>query len=326
MPDAAVPAEVRAAGAVLWRPNTDRSGVEVALIHRPRYDDWTFPKGKAKPGEHPLLNAVREVAEETGILPVLGRPLRPIFYQVKGAPKRVDFWAASPWPSRPAGAVTMPNGSAGGRAHKDVSADREVDKLEWLPVAGAARRLSYERDAAVLRGFAAGPIATVPFILLRHACAGRKGQGPANDLLRPLDELGAAEAGELAALLACFGPARVFSSPTARCVETVLPYAQLAGTTLTADPALIWGATPAVASAGATTRARLTALLDDRVPTIVCGHGETLPDLLAEACTHLGAEIPGGPPLDKAAFWVLHQAHPASVPLVAAERHGVTAP
>jgi 8-oxo-(d)GTP phosphatase len=324
MPDA-VHAGVRAAGAVLWRPSADRSGVEVALIHRPRYDDWTFPKGKAKPGEHPLLNAVREVTEETGTRPVLGRPLNPVFYQAGGTPKRVDFWAASPWPSGHPGAATMPNGCAGGAADDDFSPNDEVDRLEWLPITDAAQRLSYERDRALLREFAGGAIATVPFILVRHASAGRKGEGPANDLLRPLDAEGAAHADDLSWLLACFGPARVFSSPTARCVETLLPYAKLMGTALTADPALIWGGGPGTASAEATTRVRLTALLDDRVPTIVCGHGETLPDLLAEAYAHLGAEMPGEPPLDKAAFWVLHVAHPASAPLIVTELHGVAA-
>jgi 8-oxo-dGTP pyrophosphatase MutT (NUDIX family)/phosphohistidine phosphatase SixA len=325
MAEAAARAEIHAAGAVLWRRSPHRSGVEVALIHRPRYDDWTFPKGKAKPGEHPLLTAAREVEEETGIRPVLGRPLPPMFYEVKGALKRVDFWAASPWPSHPADAVAVPNGSAGVLAHEGFSPNDEVDKLEWLPIADAAKRLTYERDGVLLREFADGPIATIPYILVRHASAGRKGEGPANDMLRPLDGPGAADADELAGLLACFGPAQVFSSPTARCVETLLAYTQLTGIPLTADPALSWGASRDTTSAEAATRARVTALIDGRAPTIVCGHGETLPDLLAEACTHLGAEIPAGPPLDKAAFWALHVAHPATPPLIAAERHAVMA-
>ncbi|MGE5290530.1 MAG: NUDIX hydrolase [Micromonosporaceae bacterium] len=323
MDDATAP-EVRAAGAVLWRPGPHLSGVEVALIHRPRYDDWTFPKGKAKPGEHPLLNAVREVEEETGTRPVLGRRLRPMFYQVAGYPKRVDFWAASPWPSgpagpggrspglpRPAGSLIVPNGFAGSRAREGFSPNDEVDKLEWLPLSEAEQRLSYERDAALLREFADGPMVTVPYLLVRHASAGHKGEGPGNDLLRPLDESGAADADELACVLACFGPARVLSSATARCVETVLPYAQLTGAPVTADPAFNWGAAPGTASAEPATRARLATLLDDRVPTIVCGHGETLPDLLAQACGQLGAETPGDPELGKGEFWVLHVARKA---------------
>ena len=327
MADATAPAEVRAAGTVLWRPGPHVPGVEVALIHRPRYDDWTFPKGKAKPGEHPLLTAVREVGEETGMRPVLGRPLRPMFYEVAGSPKRVDFWAASPWPSRPADGPMMLNGFAVSHASAAFSPNDEVDKLEWLPLGEAAKRLSYERDAALLREFADGPIATVPYLLVRHASAGHKGEGPGNDLLRPLDEPGAAVADELAGLLACFGPARVFSSATARCVETMLPYAELTGAPVTADPALNWGAAPGTASAEPATRARLAVLLDDCAPTMVCGHGETLPNLLAQACAQLGSDVPEDPALGKGAFWVLHVAREGrGGALAAIERHEVTAP
>jgi 8-oxo-(d)GTP phosphatase len=300
------PSLIRAAGAVLWRPGQGPSGVEVALIHRPRYDDWTFPKGKAKPGEHVLLNAVREVAEETGIQPVLGRPLRPIFYRSGDSPKRVDYWAATPWPHRPGAGSLIQNGRAGSRAEEPFRPNDEVDKLEWLPAAEAALRLTYERDGATLREFAGGPAATIPFILLRHASAGRKGDGPDDDLLRPLDEAGTAEAAALASLLACFGPARGFSSATARCVETMLPYVHLTGVPVTADPALTWGARPGFAASEAAARARLAGLLADGAATIVCGHGETLPHLFAQACEQFGVPVPADPSLAKAAFWVLH--------------------
>src|SRR5580700_5286457 len=84
--------EIRAAGAVLWRPGP--VGPQVALVHRPKYDDWSLPKGKTEPGEHVLLTAVREVAEETGIRVILGRRLPATHYTVRGRPKVVDYWAA----------------------------------------------------------------------------------------------------------------------------------------------------------------------------------------------------------------------------------------
>src|SRR4051794_35162364 len=84
---------VRAAGAVLWRQRAGQS-VEVALVHRPRYDDWSFPKGKCKSGEHLIRTVVREVEEETGVVPVLGRRLPSTAYLKDGRPKRVDYWAA----------------------------------------------------------------------------------------------------------------------------------------------------------------------------------------------------------------------------------------
>ena len=95
-------AEIRAAGAVLWRPGAD--GPEVALVHRRRYDDWSLPKGKSLPGEHVLLTAVREVAEETGVRVVLGPRLPSTHYQQHGnRPKTVDYWAAKAAGGAPAG-------------------------------------------------------------------------------------------------------------------------------------------------------------------------------------------------------------------------------
>jgi 8-oxo-dGTP diphosphatase len=191
--------EVRAAGAVLWRRSG--RGIEVALIHRPRYDDWSFPKGKSKPGEHVLQTAVREVTEETGLQPVLGRPLPTAHYESAGRPKRVDYWAARPAP-----------GGTGSFRPND-----ETDDLKWLPVPEARARLSYQRDVDMLDAFADGPADTVPFTFLRHASAGSKDDWPGDDLDRPLDPGGAAEAGRVAPLLSCFGSRRVITSAAERC-------------------------------------------------------------------------------------------------------------
>ncbi|GAA3203736.1 NUDIX hydrolase [Actinocorallia longicatena] len=121
---------IRAAGAVLWRKGP--RGPEVALIHRPRKADWSFPKGKLVPGETPREAAVREVREETGMVPALGRALRPAFYFKGWRLKRVDYWTAT---------VEGP---------ERFVANREVDRLEWLPVAKARRRLTHDRDRRVL--------------------------------------------------------------------------------------------------------------------------------------------------------------------------------
>ena len=298
---------IRAAGAVLWRPGS--RGPEVALIHRPRYDDWAFAKGKAEPGEHVLVTAVREVTEETGIRPVLGRPLTTIRYQVRNRPKRVDYWSATPAP----GPVGEP-------------APAEVDRVEWLPVAAARDRLTYRHDVELLDELTAGPEAsasdpgTVPFILLRHATAEPKQGWPGDDVLRPLDSPGREQAVALGALLACFGSPRVISSATARCVDTVLPYVIRAGVTARAEPGLTIGA-PVAAGEG-----QLAGLLAERIPTIFCGHGETLPGQLAALCRHLAAGPPPDPELDKGSFWVLHAVRSATADgaaaLAAIERHG----
>ncbi len=148
--------EIRAAGAVLWRPGP--AGPQVALVHRPKYDDWSLPKGKTEPGEHVLLTAVRELAEETGTRVVLGRRLPSTHYLVRGRPKTVDYWAAK----------------AADGPQPGFTPNSEVDQLDWLDGPAARQRLSYLHDAAVLDEFAAGPPDTVPLILVRHASAGSK--------------------------------------------------------------------------------------------------------------------------------------------------------
>ena len=299
----------------------------MALVHRPRYDDWAFPKGKATPGEHPLLTAVREVTEETGMRPVLGRPLKRTFYLAAGRPKRVDYWAATPAPPWPWGLSL--NGGAGSRTQDGFTAagqaefvpNDEVDKLEWLPVGAATRRLSYERDVVLLREFAAAPASTVPYIFLRHASAVEKEGWQGTGLLRPLDEVGRAAAWALAELLACFGQARVFSSAAARCVETVLPYSVHTGVPAAAEPALEVNAD----GGGRAASARLTELLADGMPMILCGHRETLPSLYAQAVEYFGGQPPTDRALAKGSFSVLHVARSAGAVarLVATEQHDV---
>ena len=183
---------IRAAGAVAWRPGPD--GDEVLLVHRAKYDDWSLPKGKQESDEPLPLTATREVLEETGAVIALGRRLAPVRYKVNGNPKRVDYWAAQ---------VTAMDDAAVPNA--------EVDKIAWLPVAAALRRVSYKQDVAVLTDFAAGVTDTTPFILLRHARALPRSDWKGDDGARPLDKAGAADAGLLAGLLACFAPGGGFT-------------------------------------------------------------------------------------------------------------------
>ena len=306
MADAPGGGEIRAAGALLWRPSGQGRrwwppgrGREVALIHRPKYDDWTFPKGKRDPGEHVLLTAVREVAEETGLNVILGRPLTQARYDQRGRPKRVDYWLAR---------------SAPGNLDS-FQPSHEVDTLEWLPVPAARGRLSYPHDEQMLDEFAAVPAETVPFVLLRHASAGGKDTWKGDDLDRPLDADGAAESDLLARLLACYGTCRVISSAAERCVATVRPYAALTGAKLEVEPMLTPGAFEDDPRAGP---ALVTAAVAAGQPTVVCAHRENIPPLLAAACAAFGAAPPDGPALRKAGFWVLHSAGGA---LIATEQH-----
>jgi 8-oxo-dGTP pyrophosphatase MutT (NUDIX family) len=121
---------VAAAGGAVWREGPD-GGTEVAVVHRPRYDDWSLPKGKLDAGEHALTAAVREVREETGLAPVAGRRSVQSCYPVPEGLKRVDYWVMR----------------AGGG---DFRPNDEVDELRWLAPAEAIPLLSYERDEALL--------------------------------------------------------------------------------------------------------------------------------------------------------------------------------
>jgi 8-oxo-(d)GTP phosphatase len=301
MADAPGIGDIHAAGMVLWRPSA--SGRDVALVHRPRYDDWSFPKGKLHPGEHRLLAAVREVEEETGYRAVLGRPLPTARYDSRDRPKRVDYWAGRP----------VPGGEDSFRPND------EVDAVDWLPVDAARGRLSYPRDAVILDDFAAGPADTLPLILLRHASAGAKQSWPGDDLDRPLDAEGAAVSDELGLLLSCYGSARAITSAAERCVATVRPYAVMTGAKLEIEPSLTaghpYGGPGRDDQAAAALVARITA---GGLPAVVCAHRENLPPLLAAACAALGADPPVGTPLRKGDFWVLHVADGR---LAAAEEH-----
>lgn len=131
VPDASSGDPVLAAGGVVWRRNSG-GGIDVVLVHRPRYDDWSLPKGKLDPGETDEQAALREVLEETTVVAALGPELPATTYLDRsGKHKRVRYWA-----------MTVVDGAP--------SAANEVDQAEWVPIEEAARRISYERDVSVL--------------------------------------------------------------------------------------------------------------------------------------------------------------------------------
>jgi 8-oxo-dGTP diphosphatase len=127
---------IRAAGCVLWRRSPRDGRPEIALVHRPRYDDWSHPKGKLKRGEEPLQGAVREVLEETGVACVPGAALPTVRYLAKGRPKEVRYWAAE---ATGAGGTFVPN--------------HEVDRLVWLPPDEARAWLTHGHDGALVDAF-----------------------------------------------------------------------------------------------------------------------------------------------------------------------------
>ncbi|MFJ6565077.1 NUDIX hydrolase [Streptomyces sp. NPDC091412] len=118
---------VLAAGCVLWRRSPLDGTLRLCLVHRPKYDDWSHPKGKLKRGEDPLAGALREVAEETGFVAVAGVELSTVTYMAGGRPKQVRYWAAE---------------AIAGR----FTPNKEVDRVLWLSPAEARNRLTQFRD------------------------------------------------------------------------------------------------------------------------------------------------------------------------------------
>jgi 8-oxo-(d)GTP phosphatase len=298
---APVTSALRAAGAVLWRAagsvddasaGGSTSAVEIALVHRPRYDDWSFPKGKLDRGETMPYAAVREVAEETGVRARLGPLLRDVHYTVPDGDKVVRYWSAE---------AVGDDGFTPGD---------ETDELRWVTPARAAELLSYPHDRDVLRRFTAVGLPTSVLLLVRHAKAGNRLQWDGDDDLRPLSGSGREQARQLAGLLALFGPDHVLSAPPLRCRETVAPLAATLGAEVSDEPLLgeegYW-------SDPAAGLARLRELAGAPGVTVVCSQGGVIPDVvaaLAEASPHRVGIDRDDVPCRKASTWVLAFAGP----------------
>src|SRR5437763_1830132 len=298
--------EVRAAGAVLWR----RAGgsAEVAVVHRPRYDDWSLPKGKLDPGETIEATAVREVHEETGFRSVLGRYLTRTAYPVPSrngsgsVPKTVDYFAA-----KAVSGAFEPN--------------HEVDELRWLSPTDAEKILTRAEDVRVLRSFCELPPDLLTVLLVRHAKAGKRDEWNGDDDLRPLSDAGHRQARALRATLALFGPDRVYSAPRLRCVQTVHGVAEDLGVEIRQEPLLSeegYWPDPVLGLA------RFLAIVGDNGTPVISSQGGVIPDTVSTLADRDGVDLEaargGVVPSKKGSFWVLsfYPPTPNSAPTLAA--------
>jgi 8-oxo-dGTP pyrophosphatase MutT (NUDIX family)/phosphohistidine phosphatase SixA len=201
---------IRAAGGVAWRRGEPAGEVQIAVVHRQRYDDWSLPKGKLEKGEHPLAAAVREVREETGVtgIPHVRLPSTNYLTGEPDTEKSVDFWSMHA--ESPSTFVT----------------NDEVDELRWVSPRAATELLTYAHDRGVVAAFDELPIVTAVVVVVRHADAGSRqdwADDPAtgHDDQRPLDETGRNRADRLVSVLSLFRPVRVYAAPLKRCIDTV---------------------------------------------------------------------------------------------------------
>jgi 8-oxo-dGTP pyrophosphatase MutT (NUDIX family)/phosphohistidine phosphatase SixA len=279
--------DVLAAGAVVFRP-----GKDVLLIHRPRYDDWSFPKGKLDPGEHVAAAAVREVAEETGLRVRLGPPLAEQQYTLEnGNRKVVSYWV---------GRVVGDDDVSG------YAPNNEVDAVEWVAYDKALDRLTHDHDRDTLREAGEVRRRTHPVVILRHSQARSRKAWRKNDRLRPLLRAGQRQAEKLVPVLAAYDATRIVSSSSTRCVETVAPYVDATGR----KPELVDGLSEQDA-----TRKSVAGVVEDLVAgdegAVLCTHRPVLPKVF-EA---LGVK---DPELDLGEMLVVHV---RKGEVVATERH-----
>jgi len=204
---------VVAAGALLWR--RENGVLKVLLIHRDRYDDWSWPKGKLDKGEAISEAAVREIKEETGLTVSLGVKLYELEYKLdNGNRKVVHYWAAH---------VTDK-----ALAQQNFVPDEEVAELEWLTVTEAKKRLTYKHDIDPLKLLQSldesDHLDTKALIVLRHAKATPRSDWPKGEATRPLLPIGRVQAAALTNILASYGPKTVLTSHWQRCLDTVIPF------------------------------------------------------------------------------------------------------
>jgi 8-oxo-dGTP diphosphatase len=277
---------VLAAGAVLWRADGDDGQPLVAVIHRPRYDDWSLPKGKVDPGETEPVTAVREVLEETGCAAHLGRRLSTVSYPVDQGVKKVRYWAAR-------------------RVDGEFAPNDEVDQLIWLPVDDAVKRVGYPHDRKVLRRFAKLPADTQTVLVVRHGSAGDKKRYRGDDDKRPLDKRGRAQAESLVGQLLAFGADELFAAARTRCLQTLEPLAQELGTTVTSEPELTEEAYSEDKKAARRRLLELVAKAGESGATpVICSQGKVIPPLVDWWCEQDGVR-PDKSRNRKGSTWVL---------------------
>lgn len=274
---------IRAAGSIVWRHN-DEGAIEVSLIHRPKYNDWSFPKGKQEEGESAIACAYRETIEETGFEVRFHQSLGQVSYESEGALKCVSYWSAKFLQQ-----VGRPNHS-------------EVDEISWVGVEKANAMLTRSTDKEILQRLLSKDLDSKTLILLRHAKAVAREEWQSEDLDRPLSAMGQQQAKRLTSLLNPFKIREIHSSSAVRCYETVSPLARA----LSLDYFFTDSLTEYIFSKNPhRTFKYIDRLLENDHTTLVCGHNPILPKYLSEKYSKQGFDIMQST-LKPAEAWVIH--------------------
>lgn len=308
---------VLAAGAVCWRVSK-KGKPKILVVHRTQHKDVSLPKGKVDPGETLPETAVREIAEETGLIIGLGAPLGVVEYELPGGRgKQVYYWA---------GEV-----SAEARANSTFVSNDEIERLRWVGLKKARKQLSYPHDVDIVERFAElyaqDRARTFAIIALRHGKAVPAEDWDGPDATRPLMQRGIDQALSVAHGVAAFRPRQLISSTAERCLRTIAPTARVTGLRVDEEHVI---SQDAYRSGGAGVRALVADSIRDAESVVLCSHGPVLPQIIAAVADETAT--PGSATLHRAAalstgeYAVLHVPieHPESG-LVAVEVHGPTA-
>lgn len=281
---------IRAAGGVLWRTAADADGpaaIEVAIIHRERYDDWSLPKGKLAAGEREVDGAIREVLEETGYHVRLGRSLGETRYlKVDSgvARQKVVRW----WAMEAASGAFGPT--------------REVDELRWLTLGEAHDALTRDQDRDVLDRFVRGSATGRMILLVRNGSATSRNEWAGEDRERPLDGCGWAQADELVRLLAHFDPTDIRAADVLRCRQTVQPLASSLGLAVMEEPLL---SEDAFAHDQAATSTLIRTAGDVHGCVVLASQGDVIPHLVSRLSDEDDVDLVEPPVARKASVWAL---------------------
>ena len=272
---------IYAAGAILWRE--EKGKLLVALIHRSRHNDWSFPKGKVDPGETFPQTAVREILEETGLKIKLGAKLPTAEYSVpSGEKKEVHYWAARVSDKAISESTFKPS--------------EEVAKVDWVSPEKAHELLTYKFDNAVLDALLelhkTKMLRTFPVIVLRHAKATPRsdwhGGKVVDDGKRPLLPEGKKQAKEIIPLLRAFAPKRVITSPWVRCFNTVQPYAKKYRLTVIERSQL---SELGNKKGPRRTKNVVNDVIEEGKSAVICSHRPALPTILASLSPLAGKDL-----------------------------------
>lgn len=307
---------VLAAGAVCWKV-TPKGKLRILVVHRTQHKDTSLPKGKLDPGETLPETAVREIAEETGLIVGLGAPLGIVEYVMpNGRDKKVYYWSAEVEPLAIANSTFVSND--------------EIEELTWMSVKKARRQLSFPADIDIVDRFAElyaqGRARTFAIVALRHGKAIPPQDWAGPDATRPLLPRGETQSLSVAPGIAAFRPAKLISSTAVRCTTTIAPTARLTGLPVAETDEISQDAhTPR----GDIVREVVVKSLEKRVTTVLCSHGPVLPQIIEAVARATGtadsARLHRAAALSTGEYAVLHV--PVDSPesgLVAVEIHGPT--